>query len=178
MSNTTNFIFRGLQIVSWIIFIGLCIDAGRLIVGYFISLANPEMISSFFEETQLITLFQENRGVFIGLYSFVLAIAALKAYLFFIVVWLIQKLDLSRPFSPFVAKQISKLSRTAFTIGFTSLLGRQIAKNFSKYGYELEVLQKFWVDSQAFILMAAVIYLIAFIFKKGLEIQTENDLTV
>jgi hypothetical protein len=40
------------------------------------------------------------------------------------------------------------------------------------------VLNQFWEDSQAFILMAAVVYIIATIFKKGVEIQNENDLTV
>ncbi|MBN2666855.1 MAG: DUF2975 domain-containing protein [Bacteroidales bacterium] len=39
-------------------------------------------------------------------------------------------------------------------------------------------MDQFWVDSQAFILMAAVVYVIATIFKKGLEIQNENDLTI
>jgi len=39
-------------------------------------------------------------------------------------------------------------------------------------------LSKFWADSQSFILMGAVIYIIATIFKKGVDIQNENDLTV
>ena len=46
------------------------------------------------------------------------------------------------------------------------------------HGYEIDNLNQFWEDSQAFILMAAVIYIIATIFKKGVEIQNENDLTV
>jgi hypothetical protein len=46
------------------------------------------------------------------------------------------------------------------------------------HGYEIDQLNEFWVDSEAFILMAAVVYVIAIIFKKGIEIQNENDLTV
>jgi hypothetical protein len=34
------------------------------------------------------------------------------------------------------------------------------------------------VDGQAFILMAAVLYIIAAIFKRGIELQTENDSTI
>ncbi len=45
-------------------------------------------------------------------------------------------------------------------------------------GYEIDQLDQFWVDSQAFILMAAIVYVIATIFKKGIELQNENDLTV
>jgi uncharacterized membrane protein YedE/YeeE len=46
------------------------------------------------------------------------------------------------------------------------------------HGFVTDSLNKFWADSQAFILMGAVIYIIAIIFKKGVAIQNENDLTV
>ena len=46
------------------------------------------------------------------------------------------------------------------------------------HGFDIDKLNGFWADSQAFILMSAVIYVIATIFKKGVEIQNENDLTV
>jgi hypothetical protein len=40
------------------------------------------------------------------------------------------------------------------------------------------MLNQFWADSQAFIIMAAVVYVIATIFSKGVALQNENDLTV
>ena len=46
------------------------------------------------------------------------------------------------------------------------------------HGFVPDRLNKFWTDSDAFILMGAVIYIIATIFKKGVDIQTENELTV
>lgn len=46
------------------------------------------------------------------------------------------------------------------------------------HGFVPENLSQFWTDSEAFILMGAVLYIIATIFKKGVEIQNENDLTV
>ena len=45
-------------------------------------------------------------------------------------------------------------------------------------GYDVNMLNTFWVDSQAYILMAGVIYAIAMIFKRGIEIQNENDSTI
>jgi len=47
-----------------------------------------------------------------------------------------------------------------------------------RHGFVTDNLNQFWTDSQAFIIMAAVIYIIATIFKKGVDIQNENDLTV
>ncbi|XLS30508.1 DUF2975 domain-containing protein [Flavobacteriaceae bacterium M23B6Z8] len=178
MSNTTNLVFKGLQIASWIIFIVLSIDAGGLIINFTFSLINPELVGDLYKKLDLTVMYEQSKWAFFSAYSFVLTVAILKAYLFYIVVRLIQKMDLSRPFSSFVSNQISKISYYTFSIGIISHLARQTTKNLGKRGFELDKLGQFWVDSQAFILMAAVIYLIAFIFKKGLEIQIENDLTV
>lgn len=112
------------------------------------------------------------------MYSFILFIAVLKAYLFYIIIWLLHKLDLSQPFNTFVSHQITQLSYYTFSIGLLSYIARQTAKNLQHHGFAIDNLNEFWADSQAFILMAAVIYIIATIFKKGVEIQTENDLTV
>jgi len=46
------------------------------------------------------------------------------------------------------------------------------------HGFVPDNLNQFWADSQAFILMGAVIYIIATIFKKGVDIQNENELTI
>ncbi len=88
------------------------------------------------------------------------------------------KMDLSKPFNAFVSKQISQISYFTLSIGLLSYIARQIAKTLIHYGFVTDSLNQFWVDSQAFILMGAVIYIIATIFKKGIELQDENDLTV
>jgi hypothetical protein len=112
------------------------------------------------------------------MYSFILAISVLKAYLFFVVIRLLSKLNLLRPFNSFVSKQISRISYFTLSIGLLSYIARETAKDLLHRGYEIDALEQFWADSQAFILMAAVVYVIATIFKKGVEIQNENDLTV
>jgi hypothetical protein len=90
----------------------------------------------------------------------------------------VTKIDLSKPFNSFVSKQISQISYNTFAIGLLSYIASQTAKNLQHYGYHIDMLNEFWADSQAFILMAAVIYVIATIFSKGVELQNENDLTV
>ena len=112
------------------------------------------------------------------MYSFVLAISILKAVLFYVVIVLVSKIDISNPFNSFVSRQISQISYYTLSIGLLSYIARQSAKNLMHYGLVTENLNQFWADSQAFILMAAVIYVIATIFNKGIEIQNENDLTV
>jgi hypothetical protein len=59
-----------------------------------------------------------------------------------------------------------------------SYIARQSAKNLQHHGYSIDALNPFWADSQAFVLMAAVIYIIAIIFSKGVEYQEELEETV
>ena len=178
MSKTNNFVFWGLYIVAWLIFVGLSIEAGGLLVNFFFSIYKPEFVPNLYLKLDLTEMYKESRIAFFGIYSFILIISILKAFLFYIVIRLMHKMYLSKPFSTFVAKQISQISYYTLSIGLLSLIGRQFAKNLMHYGFDTGSLNQFWTDSQAFILMGAVIYIIAVIFKKGVDIQNENDLTV
>ncbi|MDP1817561.1 MAG: DUF2975 domain-containing protein [Leadbetterella sp.] len=178
MSKRDNFVFKALHVVAWVIFVGLCIEAGGLIVNFVFSLYKPEFVQNLYQKLDLSDLYARSQWAFFGMYSFILFIACLKAYLFYIVITLLSKLDLSKPFNSFVADQILKLSYYTLAIGLISHVARQTAKNLQHHAFEIDNLNQFWADSQAFILMAAVIYIIATIFAKGIEIQNENELTV
>ncbi|GAB2765687.1 hypothetical protein GCM10027275_03920 [Rhabdobacter roseus] len=178
MSKTNNFVFWGLYSVAWVIFVGLSIEAGGLLVNFFFSLYKPEFVQNLYQKLDLLDMYEASQGAFFGMYSFILTLSILKAYLFYIVISLMHTMDLSKPFSTFVARQISQISYYTLSIGLLSYIARQFAKNLMHHGLVTDHVNPFWVDSQAFILMGAVIYIIATIFKKGVAIQSENDLTV
>jgi hypothetical protein len=178
MSKNNNFVFKGLHIVAWVIFVGLCIEAGGLIVNFIFSMFKPEFVQNLYQKLDLTEMFKESKWAFFGIYGFMLSISILKAFLFYIVIRLMHKMDLTKPFDTFVSNQILKISYYTLSIGLFSFIARQIAKNLMHHGFVTDSLNQFWVDSQAFILMGAVIYIIATIFKKGVDIQKENDLTV
>jgi hypothetical protein len=178
MSKTNNFVFTVLKIVSWVIFVGLCIEAGGLIVNFIFSLYKPEFVQNLYQKLDLSEMYERSKWAFFSMYSFILVISILKAVLFYVVIRLVSKINLTKPFNSFVSRQISLMSYYTFSIGILSYIARETAKNLQHRGYAIDRLNQFWADSQAFILMAAVIYVIATIFSKGVEIQNENDLTV
>jgi len=178
MSNSSNFIFKALYIIAWIIFVGLSIEAGGLIVNFVFSVYKPEFVPHLYQKLDLSAMYNRSQWAFFGMYTFILAIAMLKAWLFYVVIELVGKLDLAKPFSTFVSKKIMLISILTLDIGVLSLVARQSAKNLLHHGYETDELNRFWVDGEAYILMAAVVYIIAIIFKKGIELQNENDLTI
>lgn len=178
MINVNKLVFIVLHVISWLIFVGLSIEAGGLIVNFIFSVFKPEMVGNLYQKLDLSKLHQQSEMVFYGMYGFVLFISILKAVLFYVVIELLLKLDLTKPFSRFVSNKISQISHYTFSIGILSHVARQIANNLQIQGYEIDKLSQFWVDSSAFITMAAIIYIISVIFKKGIELQEENELTI
>lgn len=178
MSQSNTIVFRILQVITWLIFVGLCIEAGALIVNFIFSIYNPGMVSKLYQKLDLSEMYQNSKMVFFGMYGFILFISILKVILFYIVVMLVTKIDLAKPFNSVASKQILIISYYTLSIGIISYIARQVAKSLEHQGFVTGNLDKFWADSQAYILMAAVIYVIATIFKKGIELQAENDLTV
>ncbi|MCC6411818.1 MAG: DUF2975 domain-containing protein [Saprospiraceae bacterium] len=178
MSTTNNFVFTALLIVAWIIFVGLGIEAGGLLVNFFFSIYKPEFVQNLYQKLDLTAMYQGSRLVFFSVYSLILSLAILKACLFYVVIMLMHKMDLAKPFDDYVARQILLMSYFTLSIGLLSHIARQFSKNLMHYGFNTDNLNQFWDDSQAFILMGAVIYIIATIFKKGVELQNENELTV
>jgi len=178
MKRKDNFIFIGLHVVAWLIFVGLCIEAGALIVNFGISLYNPIAIHNLYEKLDLMDMYKRSQWAFYCMYSFLLIISCLKAYLFYVVIELLMKLKLEKPFEQYVSNKINLISYLTFSIGILSHIARQTANGLVHKGFDINRLNDFWTDSQAYIIMAAVIYIIAKIISKGIELQNENDLTV
>ena len=178
MKKMDNIVFKGLFVIAWIIFVGLSIEAGAIIVNFVFSIFKPEFVGKLYQKLDLSAMYRQSQMYFYTIYSFILVIAVLKAYLFYLVVEMMHKLDLNKPFNNLVSKQITKISYFTFSIGLLSYIAQETVGRIIRKGYEVGSLHQFWTDSQAFILMAAVIYMISVIFSRGIELQNENDLTV
>jgi hypothetical protein len=178
MSKSNNFVFQALHVVAWIIFIGLSIEAGALLVNFIFSLFKPEVVHNLYEKLDLSQMYSQNQWVYFGMYGFVLTISVFKAFLFYAVIELLSKLDLEKPFNSSASGHITKITYITLFIGIFSYIARQTAMGLTNFGFDTSPLGRFWADSKAFILMAAVLYVIATIFKRGVALQNENDLTV
>ena len=178
MQKNKNIVFTILHIIAWIIFVGLAIEAGDLLTNFIFSIFNPSMVSHLYQQLDMSNMYQKSHWTFYSMYSFILFIAGLKAAMFYVVIQLLMKLDLTKPFSNYAAEKILLISYYALSIAIISHIAREVSKYLMHHDYQVDNLSQFWADSQAFLFMAAVIYVIGSIFKKGVEIQTENDLTV
>ena len=178
MSKKNDFILKALNVVSWIVFIGLCIEAGALLFNFVLTLFNPIAANNIYKGLNLSALYEMNFSQYIGVMSFVVVLSLMKAYLFYLVVKIFMKLNLVKPFNVEIANLIEKISYKAFIIAIVSVIAHQYSKRIIQSGYELDVVAQYWNEIGAFLMMAAIIFVISQIFKKGIELQNENDLTV
>ncbi len=178
MTKKDDFILKALNVLSWIIFIGLCIEAGALIFNYFLTLFNPIASQSIYKGLNLSEMYENQFAHYNGLMSFIVVLSVLKAYLFYLVVKIFMKLDLANPFTGEIARLIERISYEAFAISVVSFIAHQYTKRLIQSGYDVSHAGKYWDDTTAFLMMAAIIFVISQIFRRGIELQNENELTV
>lgn len=182
MSRKTNFVFKVLQVVSWIIFVGLCIQAGGFIFNtVFTLLLNPAGASKFWTEVDLAALYQFNQSHYVTLTVLMCIVAVLKSLLFFNIVQVLHhnKINLERPFNQFLAKFILTIASFAFGIGLFAYWG----KGFTKFLLEQDIKMPNAADlsfggGDVWWFMAVILLIIAQIIKKGIAMQQENELTI
>ena len=178
MTKNNDLILKVLHVVSWIVFIGLCIEAGALILNFILTFFKPVASHNIYNGLDLTEMYQNQFGHYIGVMSFIVILSILKAYLFYLVVKIFMQLNVVKPFNIEIADLVQKISLEAFTIAIVSIIAHQYTKRLIQSGYEVDLAEKYWDDTTAFLMMAAIVFVISQIFKKGIELQNENDLTV
>lgn len=179
--SNNNYLLITLQVISWIIFIGLLFDAGVILVGSILTYTvSPETVKHLWLEVDLSALYFHDRVYFIILVSLIVAVALLKAWLFYLIVRLLsgKKFDLDRPFSTEMTSFMQQLAYYSIGIGVICGLGAKQAKWIMKH-VSIPDIQHLRLDGgDVWIFMGVILLVIAQVFKKGNEIQTENELTV
>lgn len=180
---TTDQILKVLQILSWIIFIGLCIEAGSLVVSTIVMLfINPPGIQNSWEGAEyLSSLYKFDHGHYFVITFTMIIVSILKAIMFYLIVKLFtdRKLNMDQPFSIELRHFISNLSYLALGIGLFSHFGFKYSVWLTKQGSQTADLQSLHIaGADVWLFMAVILFVIVQIVKKGIEIQNENDLTI
>ena len=90
-----------------------------------------------------------------------------------------KKLSMSHPFSKEVERSIFKISYLTLLIGLFCLWGVKYAAWFIDQGVKMPDIQSLrFGGADVWLFMGVSLFVIAQVFKRGIEIQTENELTV
>ena len=174
MKNKTETILTILHVFAWIAFVGLLVKGGAMLTSFAVSMANPDAAKNFYDGTNLYNLKQFNNGYYIAVVSFLVAMVALKAQVAWLVIKVLSKIKLTSPFTTQVSEMLEQISYYILALWSVALLHNAYIKWLAKSVEELYAMQV----SDEFIFIAGVVFVFAQIFKKGVQLQAESELTV
>jgi len=173
-SKRTKTVLTILHVLVWIVFIGLCIEAGAIIISYGVSLFNPEAAKNLYKGWNLYPLEQYSFGHYTVAVSFMVAVLCMKAFIAYLVIKAVWKRSIDNPFQLEVSRILERISYILVLVSILSILHNAHASWLMKRaGISLD---KWALDDIFF--MTGLTFVISQIFKRGVQIQTENELTV
>ncbi|MDR2235774.1 MAG: DUF2975 domain-containing protein [Chryseobacterium sp.] len=177
----TKTVLSVMNVISWIIFIGACINAGALTFSYIMTAVNPEAAKNLYKGISFYELYQSDPQMYFRALTVIIFLACYKAYLAYFVVKIFLKLNLAAPFSEEIRKLITKISYAALAIGLISLIAESyfFDQDSVRTGITpLTNLHEFIGSGDEYLFFGGIIFIIAQVFKRGMELQSENELTI
>ena len=179
---TANQMLKVLHVLAWIIFIGVCIEAGGFLFNAIYTLAfSPAYAGHLWQQVDLSTLYQYDKGYYFTVICFIVIVAILRAILFYLIVKILydKKLNLAQPFNKEVGRFILNVAYLSFGIGLFSFWGARYSGWLASKGVNMPVIEAMRIGgADVWLFMGVTLLVIAQIYKRGIEIQTENELTV
>jgi hypothetical protein len=177
----TKQILTLLNILSWIIFVGLCVEAGGIIFNSAYVLYKPTVAKYFWNGADLSALLAHDKGHFFTQTFLMAIVAIMKALIFYLIVKLFydKKFSLAKPFTQDVTGVVFVIAWLCLGAGLFSNWGRNYATWIERKGIPMPDMHILSLDGgDVWLFMAVVLMVIGQVFKKGTELQTESDLTV
>jgi len=171
----TKQIFSLMSVVSWVVFIGYCIKAGAIaFVSVLCFFTNAESTKYLYMGLDLSILYTFNKYIFISLVLLLVVITSLKAYIFYLLILIFKKIDLNRPFQDGVVNIIYKICKISLFIAIVGIF----ANPYQSWLQSKVIFTPIDFATSEYVFMAGVVYVVATLFKRAIDIQTENDLTI
>jgi hypothetical protein len=177
MKTRTEKILVVLRILAFMGAIKYSIDCGAQLTHFVASFINTDWAKRTYEVNLDIFNIREKS---IPYYSYAMcltiAVSALKATIWYVVYALLTKLKLQTPFSMEVEKKLESIAFLALGVWIVSSIFWAIYTYYLAQDTGIQLPGNNTGDEYLF--MAGIVYIISQIFKRGIEIEEENQLTV
>ena len=170
-----------LNILSWITFIAVCVEAGGIMFNAAYVLYKPDVAKYFWNGADLSALIAHDRGQFMTLAIMMTIVAVLKTIIFYLIIKTFYdgKFNMQRPFNTDLTKLVFSIAWLCFGAGLFSSWGVKYTAWIERQGIPMPDIHVLRIGgADVWLFMAVVLLVIGQVFKKGIELQTEGDLTV
>lgn len=171
-SKTENLLIV-MNILAWVVFIGLLIVAGSITISYIVSIGNPQAAKDLYKGMDLSAYRQHSFAQYTVVVGYKVILYITQAYIAFLMTRLLSGLNISRPFSADVVKLMQQISYSILFVWIVVMV----------YNIHVAILEKSYGIVATYIsgdsiFLAGIVYVLSQMFKRGVEIQSENELTV
>lgn len=173
-STRTEKILRILRVIAWAAFIGLMVQGVSVFLSFIVSFQEARAASNLYRGLNLSAL----RGYSFLHYTLVVIylvlIAFLKAAIAYMLAKALQTVNASAPFSERMARVLERISLVLLMLAIIAF-AHNIHSTWLLSMSSLEIERG---PLPEYIFMAILVYAISQVYKRGVEIQSENELTV
>ena len=171
----TERILQILNFIAYLAMIGFSIECGSQLAAFIVSFKNPELASRFYHaSSRLFALRQQDPGAFIFTMVIIILILAVKVNIWIQVIKLLSRLKIQAPFSRDVARRLEVIAYQLLGVWIIGVGGELYMNSVPNFTPEPNGA----VVGGEFLFIAGIVYIVSQIFKRGIEIQEENQLTV
>ncbi len=170
----TQDILKVMYILTWVVFIGFLIQAGAILISYSVSWAQPVAARDLYQGMGLYPLRQFSFAHYTIVVALMVILLCLKAGIALLVTRTLSQVNLRNPFTMPVVRILERISYVllcATVLGFVHNTYAGWLRN------RADITLEQWPGA-SFLAVAGLVFVIAQLFRRGVELQTENDLTV
>jgi len=174
ITTRTEVVLKFMNVFAWLAFILLMVYAGGVLFSYVLIAIDHSRAGGFFPGRDMSRLLAYSYGHYTAVVGFIFTLAAMKAYVAYQATKVISKVKLENPFRTDVAWVLESISYSLLVIWVVGVFAALYTKWLDTYAVDMH-------DESASIaglLVAGLVFVISQVFKRGVEIQSENELTV
>jgi hypothetical protein len=174
MRTKTEMVLIITNILAWLAVAGFIIKAAAILISYGVSIGNPEGAKNLYMGMNLYNLLQFDFWHYTGAVVQMIIILGAEAYTAFLVTRVLSKIKIANPFTIEISKVLEKISYFILAIWAMAMFYNAHMQWLAK---KVPALQENLFSEES-LFVAGVVFVFAQIFKKGVELQSENELTV
>ncbi len=171
---TTAKVLMVMNVLSWIAFVGFMIDATAILVSYVASCFDLELVKRMYKSLETSLVYSNGFEVYTFYVFFAFAQQAINAYITYQIIRVLTRVNMKNPFTTGVARRLEFIAYILFGAFVTGIIHNSYFGWLQKRtGLVLDEWSIDWLFATA-----GIVFIISQVFRRGVELQAENDLTV
>ncbi len=170
MNSKTELLLKVMRFLAWLVFIGLLIKAGAIIMSFGVSMNNSEAAKNLYRGMDLSRYENYSFINYTAIVFYYILLYLLQAYIALFATKLLSSTNLEKLYSTTVLGLVQKISYTIFGVLVIAILHNLHVAILEKYaGIAPE-----YITSE-YIFLAGMVFVLVIIFKRSLDIQLANN---